>query len=179
MARVTLSSQVATLTSQVADLQRELELTKRQLQDAMTEKGALLNQLAVQEPSIPQAFQEAHATLVDEHKQLIAENQRLVESCIAAHERCAILEAIVAASPKSAPPAPKKPAPKPQVPVSEIESQPVIQLTDEDRRLWTAFKALPRERRNAYYEFAHTTVGHLGIDNIRAVREAYLAKQAS
>lgn len=160
MARVTLKSQaiiIAQLTAQVAEL--------------TTQVGVLMSQL--------EASNQAKAALADECKQLIVENQRLTESCIAAHERCDTLEQLVASQPKSTPPAPKKPAPKPQVPVSEIESQPAIQLTDEDRRLWGAFKALPREKRQSYYQFAHATVGHLGIDNIRVVREAYLAKQSA
>lgn len=167
MARVTLTSQVATLTSQVADLQRELELTKRQLADALTEKGALLSQLASQEQDIPHHFQESYATLTDERNALIAENQRLVESCVAAHKRCDALETIVAKS--SAP----KPAP------AQVELAPVVQITDADRRVWAAFQALPREKRQSYYEFARSTVGHLGIHNIVAVREAYLAQQAA
>lgn len=173
MARVTLTSQVATLTSQVADLQRELELTKRQLADALTEKGALLSQLASQEQDIPHHFQESYATLTDERNALIAENQRLVESCVAAHERCDALEAIVA---KSMPQpqrqaAASKPLPSPAV----VESASTIEITDLDRAMWRKFQALPREQRLAIIEFARPEWGHVGIHNITEVRAAWRA----
>lgn len=167
MSAINTKSTKAQILSAYNDLQRELELVKRQLQDALTEKGALLSQLATQEPSIPQHFQESYAALADECKQLIAENQRLVESCAAAHKRCDALEAIVA----------KSSAPKPAF--AQVELAPVVQITDADRRVWAAFQALPREKRQSYYEFARSTVGHLGIHNIVAVREAYLAQQAA
>lgn len=94
--------------------------------------------------------------------------------------RIKLLSQKVAAQSKTAPPAQsKKPALKPEVPASELESQPVVQVTDTDRRILSAFKALPREKRQSYYDFARATVGHLGIHNIVAVREAYLAQQAA
>ena len=174
MARVTLTSQVATLTSQVADLQRELELTKRQLADAMTEKGVLLNQLASQEPEIPQAFKESYATLVDERNQLIAENQRLVESCAAAYQRCDALEAIVAT--KSAPQSQRqvsdsKPLPSPAV----VDAAPTIQVSDFDRAMWRKFQELPRETRLEIIDFARPEWGHVGIHNITEIRAAWRA----
>lgn len=162
MPRVNLSTQVAALTAQVADLQRDLELTQRQLQDCLTEKGALLSQNA--------ALKDEVSTCHDE----LAKLEAAVESY--AH-RCDALEELLASKSKI-PAKPKSPAPKPQVPVSELEAQPVVQITDADKRVWAAFNSLPREKRQSYYEFARATVGHLGIHNIAAVREAYLAKQA-
>tara|TARA_R110002126_G_scaffold291325_1_gene451687 strand:+ start:222 stop:701 length:480 start_codon:yes stop_codon:yes gene_type:complete len=159
MSRVTLKSQaivIDQLTAQVAEL--------------TTQVGVLMNQL--------EASNQLRSSLQDERDDLIVENQRLVESTIAAHERCDTLEAMVA-KPSAPVQAPRKPAPKPQVPVSEIDAQPVVQVTDSDRRIWSAFKALPREKRQSYYDFARASVGHLGIHNIAAVREAYLAQQAA
>lgn len=154
MARVTLKSQaivIAQLEAQVAEL--------------TTQKGILMSEV----------------TALKSEVQILKESYDEVESqLVAAEAQVKRQGQIIAAQPKTAPPAsPKKPAPKPQIPVSEIESQPAVEITDTDRRVWSAFKALPREKRQAYYEFARATVGHLGIHNIVAVREAYLAKQAA
>lgn len=174
MARVTLTSQVASLTAQVADLQRELELTKRQLADAMTEKGALLGQLATQESEIPQHFQESYAALMDERNQLITENQRLTESCIAAYERCDALEAIVAA--KSAPqPQRQAVAPSPLPSPAVVDTAPTIEVSDFDRAMWSKFQALPRETRMEIIQFARPEWGHVGIHNIVEIRAAWHA----
>ncbi len=140
------------------DLARELELTKRQLADVTTEKGILMSEVQI----LKQSYDEVESQLVAAEAQIKRQGQ------------------VIAAQPKTAPPAsPKKPAPKPLPSPAQVEMAPVVQITDADRRVWAAFNALPREKRQSYYEFAHTTVGHLGIHNIVAVREAYLAKQAA
>lgn len=149
MARITLKSQaivIAQLEAQVAEL--------------TTQVGVLMNQL--------EASNQRAKSLQDERDDLIIENERLTESCIAAHERCDALEAIVAA----------KPAPKP-VP-TQVELAPVISITDADKRVWAKFQSLPREQKQAYYDFAHSNgFGHLGIHNVNQVRVAFLAAKAS
>lgn len=186
MSKITAKSTKSAILAAYEDAIRELELVKRQLADAMTEKGVLLNQLASQEPEIPQAFKESYAALVDERNELIAENQRLTEAAVAvteeldaAKERLAKQGQVIAAQPKSAPPVLPKPAPKPQAPVSDIESvSPVIQITDADREVYRKFNALPREQRLAIIAWARPTFGNVGIDNIQAVRAAWHEFQA-
>ena len=163
MARVTLKSQaiiIDQLTAQVAEL--------------TTQVGILMNQLqaAQQVQDIPQHLQESYATLVDERNELIAENQRLTESCVAAHERCDALEAIIAA--KSAPQpqrqaAALKPLPSPAV----ADAAPTIQVSDFDRAMWAKFQALPRETRLEIIAFARPEWGHVGIHNIVEIRAAW------
>jgi len=161
------------------DAIRELELVKRQLADAMTEKGALLSQLASQEAEIPQAFQESYAALVDERDELIAENQRLTEAAVAAteeldaaKERIAKQGQVIAAQPKSAPLSPK-PAPKPLPVSAEVELAPVVSVTDADKAIWSKFQALPRETRLEIIAFARPQWGHVGIHNITEIRAAW------
>lgn len=171
MSKITMKTNKTDMFAAYQDAIRELELTKRQLADAMTEKGVLLNQLAAQEPAIPQAFEESYAALVDERNELIAENQRLVESCVAAHERCDALEAIVA---KSAPQSQRqvsdsKPLPSPAV----VDAAPTIQVGDFDRAMWAKFQALPRETRLEIIAFARPEWGHVGIHNITEIRAAW------
>lgn len=161
MARVTLASQAIIIAQLTADLN-----------DSRTQVGVLMNQLATQEPEIPQAFKESYATLVDERNELIIENQRLTESTIAAHERCDALEAIVAT--KSAPQpqrqaAVSKPLPSPAV----AESAPVISITDSDKAVWSKFQALSREQRMVIINWARPQFGHVGINNIIQVRAAW------
>lgn len=179
MSKITVKSTKSVILAAYEDAIRELELTKRQLADVTTEKGILLSQLEERNQQVKllneevellkQSYDEIEAQLID------AEANKFTRAEV---EELIALE--VADRMATKPPAsPKKPAPKPQIPVSEIESQPAVEITDTDRRVWSAFKALPREKRQAYYEFARATVGHLGIHNIVAVREAYLAKQAA
>lgn len=172
MSKITMKSNKSDIYAAYEDAIRELELTKRQLADTTTEKGVLMNQLATQEPEIPQAFKESYATLVDERNQLIIENQRLTESCVAAHERCDALEAIVAT--KSAPQpqrqaAVSKPLPSPAV----AESAPPIEITDADKAVWSKFQALSREQRMVIINWARPQFGHVGINNIIQVRAAW------
>jgi hypothetical protein len=172
MSKITMKTNKTDMFAAYEDAIRELELTKRQLADTTTEKGVLMNQLATQEPEIPQAFKESYATLVDERNQLIIENQRLTESCVAAHERCDALEAIVAT--KSAPQpqrqaAVSKPLPSPAV----AESAPVISITDSDKAVWSKFQALSREQRMVIINWARPQFGHVGVHNIIEVRAAW------
>lgn len=174
MSKITAKSTKSAILAAYEDAIRELEMVKRQLADAMTEKGVLLNQLATQEPEVPQAFKESYTALVDERNELIAENQRLTESCIAAHERCDVLEAIVAA--KSAPqPQRQAAAPKPLPSPEVVEAAPTIEVTDFDRAMWRKFQALPRETRLEIIQFARPEWGHVGIHNITEVRAAWHA----
>lgn len=172
MSAINTKSTKAQILSAYNDLQRELELVKRQLQDALTEKGALLSQLA-QEQDIPHHFQESYATLTDERNALIAENQRLVESCVAAHERCDALEAIVAKS--ATQPQRQVTAPKPLPSPAVVDAAPTIEVSDFDREMWAKFQALPRETRLEIIQFARPEWGHVGIHNIVQVRAAWRA----
>ena len=172
MSKITVKSTKSVILAAYEDAIRELELVKRQLAETTTEKGILLSQLEERNQQVK---------LLNDEVELLKESYDEIESqLVAAEAQIKRQGQVIAASPKSAPPAsPKKPAPKPSVPVSAIEAQPVVQITDADRRVWSAFNALPREKRQAYYEFARATVGHLGIHNIVSVREAYLAQQAA
>ena len=176
MSKITMKTNKTDMFAAYQDAIRELELVKRQLADVTTEKGVLMNQLqaAQQLQDIPQHLQESYATLVDERNELIAENQRLVDSCVAAHERCDALEAIVAA--KSAPQLQRqvtasKPLPSPAV----ADAAPTIQVSDFDRAMWAKFQALPRETRLEIIAFARPEWGHVGIHNIVEVRAAWRA----
>ena len=135
-----------------------------------TQVGVLMSQL--------EASNQARKALQDERDDLIIENQRLVESCVAAHERCDALEAIVAAQPKSAPCSPK-PAPKPLPVSAEVESESVIEVSDFDIAMYRKFKALDRSVRLAIIEFARPHFGHVGVHNIVEVRAAWHDEQAS
>lgn len=135
-----------------------------------TQVGVLMSQL--------EASNQARKALQDERDDLIIENQRLVESCVAAHERCDALEAIVAAQPKSAPCSPK-PAPKPLPASAEVESESVIEVSDLDKAMYRKFKALDRSVRLAIIEFARPQFGHVGVHNIVEVRAAWHDEQAS
>lgn len=162
MARVTLKSQaiiISQLTAQVAEL--------------TTQVGVLMSQLQAAQQDVPHHLQERIATLVDERNELIAENQRLTESCIAAYERCDALEAIVA---KSAPQPQRqvsdsKPLPSPAV----VDAAPTIEVTDFDRAMWRKFQELPRETRLEIIDFARPEWGHVGIHNIAEIRAAWHA----
>lgn len=170
MARVTLTSQVATLTSQVADLQRELELAKRQLADVTTEKGVLLESNIAKDQRIDLLKSEVAAC----HDEM-AKFESAIESY--AH-RCDALEELVSTKQE---PQPQRPVtvPKP-LPSSDavVESAPSIEITDLDRAIWRKFQALPREQRLAIIEFARPIVGHVGIHNIVTVRAAWHESQA-
>lgn len=162
MARVTLKSQaiiISQLTAQVAEL--------------TTQVGVLMSQLQAAQQDVPHHLQERIATLVDERNELIAENQRLTESCIAAYERCDALEAIVAT--KSAPQPQRQAAAPSPLPPAVVESAPTIEITDLDRAMWRKFQALPREQRLAIIEFARPEWGHVGIHNITEIRAAWRA----
>ena len=175
MSKITMKTNKTDMFAAYQDAIRELELVKRQLADVTTEKGVLLNQLAAQEPAIPQAFEESYAALVDERNELIAENQRLTESCVAAHERCDALEAIIAT--KLAPRSPK-PAPKPLPVSAEVELAPVVSVTDADKAIWSKFQRLSREERMTIINWARPQFGHVGINNIIQVRAAWHEFQA-
>jgi hypothetical protein len=163
MARVTLKSQaiiIDQLTAQVAEL--------------TTQVGILMNQLqaAQQVQDVPQHLQESYATLVDERNELIAENQRLTESCVAAHERCDALEAIIAAKSASQPQR-QVTAPKPLPSPAVVDAAPTIEVSDFDRAMWCKFQALPRETRLEIIAFARPEWGHVGIHNIVEIRAAW------
>ena len=155
MARATIKSQqiiIDQLSAQVAEL--------------TTQIGILMSQL--------EASNQRAKSLSDERDDLIIENERLVESCIAAHERCDALEAIVAA--KSAPqPQRQAAAPKPLPSPEVVEAAPTIEVTDFDRAMWRKFQALPRETRLEIIQFARPEWGHVGIHNITEVRAAWHA----
>ena len=159
MARATIKSQqiiIDQLSAQVAEL--------------TTQVGVLMSQLQAAQ-DVPHHLQERIATLVDERNQLITENQRLVESCVAAHERCDALEAIVAA--KSAPQPQRQVASKPLPSPAVVDAAPTIEVTDFDRAMWAKFQALPRETRLEIIAFARPEWGHVGIHNIVEVRAAW------
>lgn len=179
MSKITAKSTKSAILAAYEDAIRELELVKRQLADVTTEKGVLLNQLAAQEPAIPQAFEKSYAALVDERNELIAENQRLTEAAVAvteeldaAKERIAKQGQVIAAQPKSAP---LKPAPKPLPVSAEVESQPIVEVNDFDRAMYAKFQALPRETRLEIIDFARPEWGHVGIHNIVEIRAAWRA----
>lgn len=172
MSKITMKTSKTDMFAAYQDAIRELELVKRQLQDALTEKGALLSQLASQEAEIPHHFQESYATLTDERNALIAENQRLVESCVAAHERCDALEAIVAAKSASQPQR-QVTAPKTTASPAVVDAAPTIEVSDFDRAMWAKFQALPRETRLEIIAFARPEWGHVGIHNITEIRAAW------
>ena len=93
-----------------------------------------------------------------------------------------LIELEVADRMATKPPAsqPKRPAPKPLPAPAAFDSAPVISITDADKRVWSKFQALPREQKQAYYDFAHNNgFGHLGIHNVNQVRVAFLAAKAA
>lgn len=154
MSRVTLKSQaiiIAQLEAQVAEL--------------TTQVGVLMNQL--------EASNQRAESLSNERDDLIIENQRLTESCVAAHERCDALEAIVAA--KSAPQPQRQVASKPLPSPAVVDAAPTIEVSDFDRAMWAKFQALPRETRLEIIDFARPEWGHVGIHNIAEVRAAWRA----
>ena len=122
----------------------------------------------------PHHLQERIATLVDERNELVAENQRLVESCAAAHERCNALEAIVAAKPSSpkssAPRNPKPSAPKPQVPATPVASP-------EAQEALRVFGALTPAQRSAVIKHAQVKVVNLG--NILEIQAAWRSRKSA
>lgn len=136
--------------------QAQFDSLTAQVAELTTQVGVLMNSLEVSN--------QKRSELQDERDALIVENEQL----------------ITILSQQTQPPAPVvKSAPKLTVSASVVEFAPSIEITAEDRRIWSAFKALPREKRQSYYDFARKVVGHLGIHNIVAVREAYLAQQAA
>lgn len=154
----------------------ELQQQVYDLQDALTSSESQL-QAAQQVQGIPQHFQESYAVLVDERNELIAENQRLTESCIAAYERCDALEAIVVT--KSAPqPQRQVTAPNASPSPAVVESTPVVQITDADKAIWSKFQRLSREERMTIINWARPQFGHVGIHNIIQVRAAWHEFQA-
>ena len=165
------------LQAQVAQLERNQADDQRRIGVMMYEANQLQHRINELESEVEDLSSQLSDINEDELNDTI-ESQRDIIKIQAA--RIKLLSHKVAAQPKTAPPAsPKKPAPKPSVPV-QVEAQPAIRITDTDRRVWAAFNALPREKRQAYYEFAHSNgYGHLGLHNIAVVREAYLAKQAA
>lgn len=176
MARVTLKSQaivIAQLEAQVAELTTQVGVLMSQLEASNQARAALQDErdtLAMMD-CVPQHFQESYAALADERNELIAENQKLTESCVAAYERCDALEAIVA---KSAPqPQRQAVAPKPLTPPAIVDAAPAIEVADFDRAMWRKFQALPRETRLEIIAFARPEWGHVGIHNIVEVRAAW------
>jgi hypothetical protein len=157
----------------IAKLESEVETLKGCYDDVEQQLIAAEAQINRQQSDIPSSVIEQVAVLTDERNALIIENQRLVESCIAAHQRCDALEAIIASQPTA--PAQPKPAPKPQParPASDDIVGDVIQITDADRSVYRKFKALPREQRLAIFAWARPQFGHIGIHNIQAVRAAW------
>lgn len=166
MSRVTLKSQaiiIAQLSAQVAELTTQVGVLMSQLEASNQARASLQDErdtLAMTD-CIPQHFQEAYATLVDERNELIIENQRL----------CDALEAIIAST--SAPQPQRQPAPKPLPSPAVVESAPSIQVTDLDRATWRKFQALPRETRLEIIAFARPEWGHVGIHNIAEIRAAW------
>lgn len=159
MSRVTLKSQaivIAQLEAQVAEL--------------TTQVGVLMNQL--------EAANQRAKSLSNERDDLIVENQRLVESTIAAHERCDVLESMVA-KPSAPVQAPSKAAHKPEPVSAEVESAPIVEVSGFDIAMYRKFKALSREQRLAIIEFARPHFGHVGVHNIVEVRAAWHDEQAS
>lgn len=159
MARVTLKSQsivIAQLTAQVAEL--------------TTQVGVLMNAL--------EESNQLRSSLQDERDDLIIENRRLVESTIAAHERCDVLEAMVV-KPSTPAQATRKPAHKPEPVSAEVESAPIVEISDFDIAMYRKFKALDRSVRLAIIEFARPQFGHVGVHNIVEVRAAWHDEQAS
>lgn len=154
MARTTLKSQqiiIDQLSAQVAEL--------------TTQVGVLMSQL--------EASNQRVKSLSNERDDLIIENQRLVDSCVAAHERCDVLEAIVAT--KSMP-QPQRQAATKRLPSPEVvDATPTVEVSDLDRATWRKFQALPRETRLEIIAFARPEWGHVGIHNIVEIRAAWRA----
>lgn len=179
MTRVTLKSQaiiIAQLEAQVAELTTQVGILMSQLEASNQARASLQDErdtLAMTD-CIPHHLQERIANLVDERNQLIVENQRLTESCIAAHERCDALEAIVAAKPVPQPQL-QAATPKTTVPPAVADTAPTIQVTDFDRAMWRKFQELPRETRLEIIDFARPEWGHVGIHNITEIRAAWRA----
>lgn len=158
-ALIAAESEIAQLKTQVGVLMSQLEASNQARASLQDERDTL----AMTTDCIPQHFQEAYATLVDERNELIIENQRL----------CDALEAIIAST--SAPQPQRQPAPKPLPSPAVVESAPSIQVTDLDRATWRKFQELPREQRLAIIEFARPEWGHVGIHNITEIRAAWRA----
>lgn len=164
MARITLSAQVSALTSQVADLQRELELTKRQLANAATEKGVLLESNTAKDQRIDLLKSE----IADCHDEM-AKLESALESY--AH-RCDALEEIVSTQSASQPQC-QVVASRPLPSSTVVESAPTIEVSNFDRAMWRKFQELPRETRLEIIDFARPEWGHVGIHNIVEIRAAW------
>lgn len=117
------------------------------------------------------------AELTTEKGILLSEVTMLQSELAASKEVIARQGQVIAARPKSAPPvAPRKPATKPLPSPAQVEVEPAIQITDRDKIVYAKFQALPRDQKQAYYDFAHSNgFGHLGIHNVNEIRVAFLA----
>lgn len=159
----------AQLLDLVAQLERNAEDDRRRIGMMMYEANVMIQRIVELEAEVE--------SLTDDLSEYVDDSDKLDEArdiIKVQADRIKLLSQKVAAQPKSAP---RNPKPLPSF--AQVESAPAIEITDADRRMWSAFNALPREKRQTYYQFARETVGHLGIHNIAAVREAYLAQQAA
>jgi len=170
MSRITLKSQaivIAQLEAQIAEL--------------TTHKGILMNEVAAlsQElsPNDIDLLHEKIALQFDEINALNADNARLAQSNTAAYNRCDVLEELLVQAVDSRPVV--KSAPRMTVAPTVIESQPTVEITNEDRAFYSKFKALPQAQRLSIIEFARPVFGHIGLTNIIQVRAAWHQAQAA
>lgn len=166
----------AQLTDLVAQLERNAQDDQRRIGVMMYEQNVAAQRIAELEAEVE--------SLTDDLSEYVDDSDKLDEArdiIKVQAERIKLLGMKVAAQPKSTPPAsPKKPAPKPLPAPASVESAPAIQITDHDKVVYAKFQALPREQKQAYYDFAHSNgFGHLGIHNVNAVRIAFLAAKAA
>lgn len=168
----------AQLTDLVAQLERNAEDDRRRIGVMMYEANVQAQRIVELEAeveslevdlSIAQSDLEDQSKTADEYDAELTTAKEVIE---VQAERIKLLSRKVAAQPKS--------APKLTVSAAVVESAPVIQIGDADKRVWSKFQALPREQKQAYYNFAHSNgFGHLGIHNVNAVRVAFLASKAA
>lgn len=162
MARITLKSQaivIAQLEAQVAELATEKGILLSQLEER-NQQVKLLND---EVECLKQSYDQIEAQLID------AEANKFTRD-----EVNQLIELEVADRMATKPPAsPKKPAPKPLPSPAQVESAPVIQITDADRDVYRKFNALPREQRLTIINWARPKFGHIGMHNIQAVRAAW------
>lgn len=167
MSKITVKSTKSVILAAYEDAIRELELVKRQLAETTTEKGILMSEVQI----LKQSYDEVEAKLISVEANTFTRD-----------EVNQLIELEVADRMATKPPAsqPKRPAPKPAPAPAAVDSAPVISITDADKRVWSKFQALPREQKQAYYDFSHANgFGHLGIHNVNAVRVAFLAAKAA
>jgi hypothetical protein len=159
MSKITVKSTKPVILAAYEDAIRELELVKRQLVETTTEKEGLMSEVQI----LKQSYDEVEAKLIS------------VEANTFTRAEVEELIALEVADMATKPPAsqPKRPAPKPLPSPAQVEMAPVISITDADKAIWSKFQRLSREERMTIITWARPQFGHIGINNIQAVRAAW------